>query len=87
MRRGRIATNVLATVALVLGLSAGSYGAFKLPKNSVKTGNIVNGQVKGPDLAKNAVTGDKVGNGAVTPNKFLLGRLPVGLSGADGCSR
>ena len=86
MRRRRIATNALATVALVLGLSAGSYGAFKLPKNSVGTGDIVNGQVKAVDLGGDAVTGDKVGAAAVTPNKFVLGKLPVGLPGPTGAT-
>ena len=44
--------NVMATLAFFLALSAGAYAAFHLPKNSVKSKNIVNRQVKPSDLAK-----------------------------------
>jgi hypothetical protein len=44
--------NVMATVAVFVTLGAGAYAAFQLPKNSVKSKNIVNGQVKPADLAK-----------------------------------
>jgi hypothetical protein len=47
--------NVVATIALFLALGGAAYAAFHLPKNSVKSKNIVNGQVKSKDLAPNAV--------------------------------
>jgi hypothetical protein len=51
--RGRLTyANVTATIALFLVLGGVSYAAFHLPKNSVKSKNIVNHQVKGKDLVK-----------------------------------
>ncbi len=47
--------NVTATIALFLALGGVAYASFHLPKNSVKSKNIVDGQVKAPDLAPNAV--------------------------------
>jgi hypothetical protein len=44
--------NVMATLAVFLVLGGGAYAAFHLPKNSVKSKNIVNGQVKGVDVAE-----------------------------------
>ncbi len=52
--------NVMATLAVFLVLGGGAYAAFHLPKNSVRSRNIVNGQVKTPDLATGAVTGPKL---------------------------
>src|SRR3954451_5676471 len=43
--------NVLATFAFFLALAGGAYAAFHLPKNSVKSKNIVDGQVRPPDLS------------------------------------
>lgn len=43
--------NVMATLAFFIAVGGGAYAAFKLPKNSVKSDNIVNGQVKYVDLA------------------------------------
>jgi hypothetical protein len=42
--------NVIALIALFIALGAGAYAAFDLPKNSVKSKHIVNGQVKKRDL-------------------------------------
>ena len=44
--------NVMATLAVFLVLGGGAYAAFHLPRNSVRSRNIVNGQVKQQDLAK-----------------------------------
>lgn len=44
--------NVVATIALFIVLGGVSYAAFKLPKNSVKSKNIVNHKVKPIDLAQ-----------------------------------
>jgi hypothetical protein len=42
----------VATIALFLVLGGVSYAAFHLPKNSVRSKNIVNHKVKANDLAK-----------------------------------
>jgi hypothetical protein len=53
-------------VAFVALLAALSGTAIALPgTNTVDSGDIVNGQVKGKDIRNNAVTGKKVKNGAV----------------------
>jgi hypothetical protein len=43
--------NVMATIAVFLVLGGGAYAAFHLPKNSVRSKNIVNGQVKRADVS------------------------------------
>jgi hypothetical protein len=43
--------NVMATLAVFLVLGGGAYAAFHLPRNSVRSRNIVNGQVKPPDTS------------------------------------
>ena len=43
--------NVISTLCLFVLLGGGAYAAFHLPKNSVRSKNIVNGQVKARDLA------------------------------------
>lgn len=55
---------VVALVALFVALS-GTALAFTLAANSVKSKNIVNGQVKLPDLAGNAVNSSKVKDGSL----------------------
>jgi len=57
--------NVMATLAVFLVLGGGAYAAFHLPKNSVRSKNIVNGQAKRPDLGANAVNSAKVANGSL----------------------
>jgi len=52
--------HVLAAVALFVALGGGAYAALKLPKNSVKSATIKNGQVKAADLANKAVTSKKI---------------------------
>jgi hypothetical protein len=44
--------NVMATLAIFIVLGGGAYAAFHLPRNSVRSNNIVNRQVKAKDLAK-----------------------------------
>ena len=49
--RGRLTyANMLSTIALFIVLGGVAYAAFHLPKNSVRSKNIVNHQVKGEDL-------------------------------------
>jgi len=45
--------NVMATIAVFIALGTGAYAAVNLPKNSVTSKQIKNGQVKPPDLASN----------------------------------
>jgi hypothetical protein len=49
--------NVISTLCLFLLLGGGAYAAFSLPKNSVKSKNIVNGQVKADDIIPSHVHG------------------------------
>jgi hypothetical protein len=84
LRSRRAATNALATIALVFGLAGGSYGAFKLPRNSVRSSSIVDGQVKAADLASGAVTAGDVAPHAIGPNAFVQGGLPSGTNGVRG---
>jgi hypothetical protein len=67
--------NVLATLAFFLVLGGGAYAAFHLPKNSVKSKNIVNGQVKAPDLAKNAVKLKQISYRTTAPASKTLFKL------------
>src|ERR1044072_1218887 len=57
--------NVTATLALFIALGGGAYAVIKLPKNSVKSKQIKDGQVKNADLAAGAVSGEKVAAGAI----------------------
>ena len=66
MRKPRITyANVVSTMALCIALGGVSYAAVKLPKNSVVSATIKNGQVKNADLGKNAVTSAKIKDGTV----------------------
>jgi hypothetical protein len=77
--------NVMATFAVFLGLSTG--GAYAA--NTIFSSDIVDGQVKTPDLASAAVAPDKLAGGAVTSEKVkdnsLAGRdvFDNSLKGAD----
>src|SRR3954452_13135621 len=42
--------NVMVTLLAFVILGGGAYAAFQLPKNSVRSPNIVNGQVKKKDI-------------------------------------
>jgi hypothetical protein len=43
--------NVMATIAVFIALGSGAYAAFHLPRDSVKSKNIVNRQVKQADVS------------------------------------
>ena len=66
--------NVTAFVALFVALSAGSYAAITLPKNSVGS----------KQLKANAVTSPKVKNGSLLASDFKAGQLPAGKQGPPG---
>jgi hypothetical protein len=52
IRRHLTYANVVSSIALFVVLGGVSYAAFHLPRNSVRSKNIVNHQVRGHDLAK-----------------------------------
>ena len=62
--------NVVATLALFIALGGASYAAFHLPNNSVRSKNIVRGQVKRSDIGAKAITTGKIGRGQVTAAKL-----------------
>ena len=61
LRAGITYANVMATIAVFLALGGGAYAAFSLPKNSVRSKNIVNGQVKTADLGAGAIGLNQLG--------------------------
>lgn len=75
---GRYA-NVVSTLALVLALGGTAYAA-----NTVRSKDIVDGQVKAADLGKNAVTTTKVRDGSLLAADFGAGQLPAGPQGQQG---
>jgi hypothetical protein len=48
-------SNVMATLALFIALGGGAYAAINLPKNSVSSKTIRNGQVRSPDIRNRGV--------------------------------
>lgn len=50
IRRHLTFANIVSLIALFLALGGGAYAAFQLPKNSVRSKNIVDKQVKKRDL-------------------------------------
>ena len=64
--------NVVSVLALVFALAGGAY-AISLPKNSVKSKQIKNGQVKSQDARDNGLTG-------VDIDESTLGRVPTATS-------
>lgn len=76
--------NVVASLALFIALGGSSYAAIELRKNSVTSASIGREQVKGPDIAKNAITTPKVKDFSLLANDFRAGQLPAGPAGARG---
>jgi hypothetical protein len=67
--------NVMATIAVFIGLATG--GAYAA--NTIRSTDIVDGEVKTPDLATSAVTNPKLGPSSVASGKVLNNSL----TGAD----
>jgi hypothetical protein len=65
IRRRFTYANVAATLALVLALGGAAWAAFQLPRNSVRSMNIKNGQVKARDIGNNQVRSSDIKNGQV----------------------
>jgi hypothetical protein len=66
--------NVISSLALFLAMGGVSWAAVTLPRNSVGAKQI----------KANAVTSDKVANGALKREDFAAGALPAGEPGAPG---
>ena len=84
MRRHLTYANVMATAAVFIALGGSSYAAVQLSKDSVRSKHIKNGQVKGPDLATNAVNTRSVKNGSLLSSDFKAGQAPAGARGDRG---
>lgn len=69
-RRHLSYANVSATLALVVALSGTAYAA-----NTVRSKDIVNGQVKTADLGRNAVATNKIKKNAVTTSRIKSGAV------------
>lgn len=83
-RRHLTYANVMSSIAAFAAIGGVSYAAATLPKNSVTSNAIRNGQVKSADLAKNAVISSKVKNGSLLAADFKAGQLPAGAKGDKG---
>jgi hypothetical protein len=55
LRESLTYANVMVTLLTFVVLGGGAYAALHLPKNSVRSKNIVNGQVKGPDVSESSL--------------------------------
>lgn len=76
--------NVMATVAVFIALGGSSYAAATLARNSVKTEQVKNGEIKTADIGKNAVTADKVKDHSLLAEDFKPGQLAAGAQGPPG---
>ena len=75
---------IVGLLALFVALSATSYAAVVLPKNSVGTRQIEPGGVRSSDIASNAVTSRKVKDGSLLLSDFKPGLLVGGSPGPQG---
>jgi hypothetical protein len=80
--RGTRYANVTSTLALVVAL--GGTGAYAA--NTIGSKDIRNGQVKGSDLGRNAVTSGKIRDHSLRAKDFVAGELPAGRSGPAGAT-
>lgn len=71
---GYVRSHHIGLLALFIALSGTAYAA-SLPRNSVKSKQIKDGQVKTADLGSGAATGSKIGTGAVTNAKIGAGAV------------
>lgn len=84
--RTHLRSNVIGYIALFCAFTG---SAVALPgKNTVRSDDIVNAQVKRVDLRKNAVNGAKVGNDSLTgadinESTLALPTSPTGAAGGD----
>ena len=81
---GHVRRNVVAYVALFVALGGTSYGALKLPDNSVGTAQLRDGSVTSSKLAPGAVTGSKVKRGSLQASALNTKSLLRGPKGERG---
>jgi hypothetical protein len=77
----------VALLALFVALGGSSYAAVQLSKDSVRSRNIKDGEVKRADLARNAVGSSQVADGSLRAADFKAGQLSAGPRGAQGIPR
>ena len=76
--------NVVATLALFVALGGTGYAAVALTPNSVRSTHIAAGQVKRPDLSRNAVDSARVRDFSLLAKDFKTGELAHGTTGPAG---
>lgn len=72
--------NVMATLAVFMGLGGGAYaaatiGSDDIQRNAVLSRHIANGEIRGADVASGAVATGKIAKGAVTTGKLASGAV------------
>jgi len=76
--------NVMATLAVFIGLAGTSVAAVSLTRNSVRSKHIAKGQVKRSDIGRSAVSSAKVANNSLRLIDFRAGQIPTGPPGSPG---
>ncbi|HEX8647155.1 MAG TPA: hypothetical protein VF715_09645 [Thermoleophilaceae bacterium] len=76
--------NAVAYLALFVALTSTSVAAVSLPRNSVSSPQIRDGQVKRADVARNAIVSNRVADGSLRASDFARGQLPAGPAGPIG---
>jgi hypothetical protein len=76
--------NVASTLCLFIVLGGSSYAAVALKRNSVRSAHIKNGQVKRPDVGRNAIDSSKVRDESLLGQDFAPGQLSAGPRGPQG---
>jgi hypothetical protein len=85
IRRHLSFANVASLSALVFAMGGTGY-ALTIPKNSIGSAQIKRSAVANSDLRANAITTQKVKNGALEAADFKLGQIPAGPKGATGAT-
>jgi hypothetical protein len=76
--------NVVSTLCLFIVLGGSAVAAVQLSKNSVRSRNIKNGEVRSADLRAGAVNSRKVKNRSLLAEDFAAGQLTPGPKGDTG---
>jgi hypothetical protein len=76
--------NAVAYLALFVALTSTSVAAVSLPRNSVSSPQIRDGQVKRADVARDAVVSNRVADGSLLARDFRANQLPAGPAGPAG---
>ena len=75
---------VVASIAIFMSLAGGAYAAFTLPSGSVGTKQLKDRAVTGRKLGNGAVTAVKVRRHSLLASDFAFGQLPRGPQGPAG---